>query len=100
LYCQSQLKVGPSLALDKAAVEREINPRTRHLFDILEARLSGRATGKKKRRQARQLAFAAWSSALGLVTMLSIVDAVQDPLVHSDEDLLTTLSNVFDNSLV
>lgn len=100
VYCQLQLGLGPSLAMDKAAVEREINPRTQHLFDILEARLSGRSIGKKKRKQMRQLAFAAWSSALGLLTMLSIADAVRDPLVHSDEDLLTTLSNVFDNALV
>jgi len=46
----------------------------------------------------RQLAFTAWVSALGLMTMLGVADAVDDPLVHSDEDLLNTLSDVFDGA--
>ncbi len=45
----------------------------------------------------RKLAFTAWLSALGLVTMLGVADAVDDPLIHSDEDLLDTLSSVFDD---
>jgi len=45
----------------------------------------------------RNLAFTAWVSALGLVTMLGVADAVNDPLLHSDEDLLDTLSSVFDD---
>ena len=46
--------------------------------------------------RVRQLAFTAWSSALGLLTILSIADATADPLVHSDADLIDTLSKVFE----
>ena len=51
-----------------------------------------------ERRRIRRLAFIAWTSALGLLTMLSIADANQDPLVHSDEELLETLAGVFDRT--
>ena len=46
----------------------------------------------------RQLAFAAWLSALGLMTMLGVTDAVKDPLVHSDKDLLDALASTFDSA--
>lgn len=39
----------------------------------------------------RRLAFLAHTSAMGLLTMKLLVSGVQDPLVHSDEDLLAEL---------
>lgn len=98
VYCQSQLYSGPSVGMDEETVREEINPRTRHLFDILEARLAGKSMSKTKRRRLRRLAFAAWTSALGLLTMLSIADALHDPLLHSDQDLLDTLTTAFDQA--
>jgi hypothetical protein len=55
---------------------------------------------RKERLRMRQLAFVAWSSALGLLTMLGIADANDDPLIHTDEALLAALSNVFDSAAV
>ena len=86
--------------MDKTTVEKEINPRTRHLFDVLESRISDGSASRANRKRMRLLAFTAWSSALGVLTMLSIADAVDDPLVHSDKDLLNTLSEVFDNAAI
>lgn len=96
VYCQSQLYATSDLGLDKDTLRDEINPRTRHLFDVLERRISSSGMKKKERERVRKLAFVAWTSALGLLTMLGIADATNDPLVHSDEDLLGLLSNVFD----
>jgi len=96
VYCQSQLYATSNLGLDKDTLRDEINPRTRHLFDVLERRISSSGMKKKEREHVRKLAFVAWTSALGLLTMLGIADATNDPLVHSDKDLLGLLSNVFD----
>ena len=100
VYCRSQLFAAHNDRIDVQTLRDEINPRTRHLFDILERRMiSGDVSGEERSRM-RQLAFVAWSSALGLLTMLGIADANNDPLIHSDEALLDALSNVFDSASV
>ncbi len=99
VYCQSQLYSSSSAALDEITLREEIHPRTRSLFDVLEQRIAGKGATKAKRQRARQLAFTAWTSALGLVTMLGVADAADDPVVHSDKALLKTLSDVFDAAL-
>jgi len=98
VYCQSQLYTAARPAIDEDTLREEIHPRTNHLFDRLEERIAGIAASDDERRRVRRLAFTAWTSALGLLTMLSIADANQDPLVHSDEELLETLSGVFDRN--
>jgi AcrR family transcriptional regulator len=98
IYCQSQLYTAGRTTIDQDTLRDEIHPRTRHLFDRLEERIAGLSAGKAKRRQARQLAFTAWTSVLGLLTMLSIADANNDPLVHDDKDLLKVLADVFDKA--
>lgn len=97
VYCQSQLSTGTGVALDPETIRKEINPRTRKLFDVMEERLAKRGASEKKRRQLRELAFAAWVSALGLMTMLSVADASRDPLIHPDRVLLDSLTGVFEN---
>lgn len=98
VYCQIQLYSPGGSAIDDVTLREEINPRTQQLFDILEERLSPASASKAVRRRMRQLAFTAWTSALGLVTMLGVADATDDPLVHSDRNLLNTLAGVFDQA--
>lgn len=98
VYCQSQLYAGSETGIDEKTLRDEINPRTRHLFDVLEQRMSCSAMSRKGRMRMRQLAFIAWTSVLGLLTMLGIAAATNDPLVHSDDDLLALLSKVFDGA--
>jgi hypothetical protein len=98
VYCQSQLLTGPGAKLDEDTLRKDINPRTRHLFDVLEGRMSPAGANQQERERQRQLAFSAWLSALGLMTMLGIADATNDPLIHSDERLLLTLKHVFDQA--
>ena len=96
VYCQSQLYPRGGQTLDESTLRDEIHPRTRHLFDILEDRLAGVSPTAAERRRARQLAFTAWTSVLGLMTMLGVADATDDPVVHPHAALLTTLSEAFD----
>ena len=97
-YCESQLVSAPEHGFGPDVIRDKINPRTRNLFDILEERLVRRGMPAKKRRRVRQLAFTAWTSALGLLTMLSVADNTGDPLVHTDAALLDTLAEVFDRA--
>ncbi len=98
VYCQSQFYSGPNAAIDRATLREELNPRTRHLFDVLEARMTSSDMNKAERERMRQLAFSAWLSALGLLTMLGVADATDDPLIHSDQDLIDTLVKVFESA--
>jgi len=98
IYCETQLYSSGTGAIDQATLRDEIHPRTRSLFDVLEERLVGEGASKSKRRCARQLAFTAWTSALGLMTMLSVADASDDPVVHPEKVLLKTLCDAFDGA--
>jgi hypothetical protein len=51
-----------------------------------------------QRERIRRLSFVAWTCALGLVTMLSLDEAVGDPLVHRDADLLDVLTRIFEGA--
>jgi AcrR family transcriptional regulator len=99
VYCQSQLYASPDSAIDELTLRDEIHPRTRHLFDVLEERLVGSGASNEHRTHMRQLAFSAWASALGLLTILGVADSTSDPLAHADKDLLDTLSMVFDDAV-
>ena len=45
---------------------------------------------------ARRLAFLAHMAAVGLLTMKGMVEAADDPLIHSDADLVKELSEIFE----
>ena len=96
VYGQSQLYTIPEFGVDADMIRDEITPRTRRLFDQLEAQLGNPGLSTERRQAVRRLAFVAWTSALGLVTMLGIAEATRDPLLHSDELLVDTLARAFD----
>jgi len=98
VYCQAQLYDSHAVIIDEQVLREEINPRTRGLFDLLEERLSRNAT-KAERARCRQIASSAWLAALGLMTMLGVADAANDPLVHTDESLLESLTRIFDGTI-
>ena len=98
IYCRTQMFAPSKSDLDEATLREAIHPRTRQLFDALERRVAGEGANRTKRRQARQLAFTAWTSALGLMTMLGVANATDDPIMHPDKALLRTLSQMFDDA--
>ena len=97
VYCASQLYPATSGIIDMDMLYKDINPRTRILFDHLEDRLSNPSMRKAARTKQRRLAYSAWLAALGLITMLGVSRAANDPLLHSDKDLVDTLAAVFDS---
>lgn len=99
VYCQSQLYTATEPGVDAQTIRENIAPTTRQLFDVLESRMAGESMSAGERAQVRRLAYTAWSSALGLMSILGIADATHDPLMHSDEDLLDTLATVFDQAV-
>lgn len=99
VYCHTQMYGASSSDLDEATLREKIHPRTRELFDALERRLADEHASRAQRMRARQLAFSAWTSALGLVTMLGVADATDDPIVHPEKALLRTLARVFDEAV-
>jgi AcrR family transcriptional regulator len=96
IYSQSQMYSSSASKIDEVMLREDIHPRTRHLFDVLEEKIAGENATRSERRSARQLAFTAWTSVLGMMTMLSIADATNDPIAHSEQALLKVLSKVFD----
>jgi AcrR family transcriptional regulator len=98
VYGETQLLSASAVTFDEATLAEQVHPRTRRLFDTLETRLAGNTRSDKKRRQLRQLAFTAWTSALGLMTMISVADSSNDPLAHPHDELLATLCRVFDQA--
>ena len=99
IYCHTQMYGSASSDLDEATLREKIHPRTRQLFDVLENRIAGVHAGRAERKQARQLAFTAWTAALGLMTMLGVADAADDPIMHPEKALLGTLARVFDEAV-
>ena len=98
VYCHTQMYAPSTSDLDEITLREEIHPRTRQLFDVLEGRIAEEGASRAERKRARQLAFTAWTSALGLMTMLGVADASDDPIMHPEKALLKTLSLVFDNA--
>jgi len=96
VYCQTQMYSDARNVMDADTLRERINPRTRELFDTLEARLAAESAAPERRGALRRYAYTAWTSALGLLTMLSIADATGDPLIHRESDLLDTLVSVFE----
>lgn len=98
VYCLSQLYSSEELGFGDIAVRKNINKLTRKLFDTLEERLSTEGMTKVQRKKKRQLAYTAWLSALGLITMLGVTKSTNDPLIHSDKALLKIMCDVFNNA--
>ena len=98
VYCLSQLYNSEELGFDDITMRENINKLTRNLFDTLEERLSTDSMTKTQRKEKRQLAYTAWLAALGLITMLGVSKSTNDPLIHSDKDLLKMMCDVFNNA--
>jgi AcrR family transcriptional regulator len=99
IYCGTQMYAPSNSDLDEITLREEIHPRTRQLFDVLERRIAEEGASRAERKRARQLAFTAWTSALGLMTMLGVADATDDPIMHPQNALLKTLAAVFDDAV-
>lgn len=74
-----------------------IRPVNGMLYGGAESRLRAdqRAGGFPKDRDPRRFAFTAHMAVIGLLNMKAIVAAAEDPLIHSDDDLIDDLCTTF-----
>ncbi len=74
-----------------------IRPVNGMLYGGAESRLRAdqRTGGFPKKRDPRRFAFTAHMAVIGLLNMKAIVGSANDPLIHSDEDLIDDLCTTF-----
>jgi AcrR family transcriptional regulator len=74
-----------------------IRPINDMLYGGAEARLRAdqRTGGFPQKRDPRRFAFIAHMAVIGLLNMKAIAASAKDPLIHSDEDLITDLCTTF-----
>jgi AcrR family transcriptional regulator len=93
-------KMGPGGDFEGVMGPEELE-RIRPINDMLyggaEARLrADQATGGfPKKRDPRRFAFTAHMAVIGLLNMKAIAASAKDPLIHSDDDLITDLCTTF-----
>lgn len=77
--------------------------RIRPLNDLLYAgaaqRLHADSNGALSLGEARRLAFVAYTSVVGLLSMKALVESADDPLVHNDTEMIDTLVSVYRKSI-
>ncbi|HEV7284811.1 MAG TPA: hypothetical protein VGN75_08125, partial [Kaistia sp.] len=82
--------------------DRDQFERIRPLNDLLFAKATEMLVAERKERdpraavEPRLLAFLAYLSAIGLLTMKGMVEPMDDPLIYSDEQLVEGLARVFE----
>ena len=76
---------------------RRIRPTNALIYGLAEDRIreAQQAGAANAHLHARQTAFCAITSAIGLLTMRSMVESANDPLLHAQDDLVDTLCAVF-----
>jgi len=74
-----------------------VRPINDMLYGGVEVRLRAdqRSGGFPKQRDPRRFVFTAHTAVIGLLNMKAIVAAANDPLIHSDEDLINDLCTTF-----
>lgn len=72
----------------------KIRPCNDLMYGEVEAKLLADA-GKRRDKRARRLAFTAHLSVMGMISMRAMTDKLQDPLIHSDAELVDELCRTF-----
>lgn len=94
MYLAVQLSPRPDLIVPADAIMTHIYPVTSRMYGALEAALAADPAFPKSI-DPRRAAVVVHTSALGLVTMLSLADSIADPLAHQTDDLVDTLVDLF-----
>ena len=81
------------VGLDPESVDENVNPGMGRVFGTLQERLLAEQRAGRLRAEVntRRFAVVAWTSALGLLTTLSVCDSAQQRLMHDTDDLLDEL---------
>jgi AcrR family transcriptional regulator len=81
------------VGIDRQLADDTVNPHMNALFSLVERRLEEeRALGHlAEGTHARRVAVSAWSSALGMVSMLALLDSSATDVLHLVDELVDTL---------
>ena len=90
IYLAPQLSRRPEQLLSGEALDRHVHPVTGRMYGALEAVLA-RDPAFRADLTPRRAAAAVHVAALGLLTMVSLSEAIADPLAHGTDDLVDTL---------
>jgi AcrR family transcriptional regulator len=93
LYIVAQVQSRTLVEIKSHAVQRPINAATSAMYGALEAKLAADPQFRD-RSAARQAAVAIHMAGIGLLTMVALADAVDDPLAHGTGHLLDALVGV------
>jgi len=89
----------------KTLVGEEALERVRPVNDMLYAAVETRLRARQKRRQfpktrnPRRFVFNAHMAVIGILNMMSIAQAAQDPLIHNEQDLIDDIFETFKTSM-
>ncbi len=81
------------VGIDRALADEAVNPKMNALFSLVQARLEeeGTRTRLAEGVAPRRAAVSTWSSALGLVSMLALLDSSGTEILHAVDDLVESL---------
>jgi hypothetical protein len=91
-YLLGQVSNPPGLQISPEQFER-IRPINDMMFGGAARKLGGK--GQRSVVEPRLLAFLAYVSALGLLTMKGLAESQSDPLLYSDEQLIEAMGKIF-----
>lgn len=79
-----------------------IRPTNAMLYGGAESRLRAdqRAGSFPKKRNARRFAFTAHTSVIGVLAMKAVTESSDDPLIHSDKDLIDDICRTFRDAAI
>lgn len=90
IYISAQQDLDAWRVAELPVLADAIHAATGQMYGALEALLAN-ASDFDRRRSPRQIAVAAHMSAIGLLSMLSLADAVHDPMAHAPDALIDAL---------
>jgi AcrR family transcriptional regulator len=91
VYLAVQLDSRPQLLIPKDALERHVHPTTARMYKALADVIANDAGWSRRKIEPRRAAMTIHMASLGLVLMLGVSAAIEDPLAHRTEDLVETL---------
>lgn len=89
IYLAGQLEAEPTRIMTREALD-DIHTETGRMYGALERAVAA-DPGRRSKTSPRRVAAAVHMAAIGLVTMLALAEAADDPLAHNTEDLVDTM---------
>jgi AcrR family transcriptional regulator len=90
LYLAIQLDSRPQLLFRKETLQQHVHPVTSGMYAALERAIERDDNWPREKMDPRRVAVAVHMAALGLVLMVGLSKAIDDPLAHATDDLVET----------